>query len=198
MDTPRNPHSLSARNHPIRFATIAVFVSLTFSLVGCSRQTGTSNVADTTNSQTAATPKPAADTTRHIESYLGNIIQNTNANQNFRKVLFTGQKSQLVAMSIPPGGEIGAETHSHVEQTIFIQSGSGTANLGGKVSAIKAGDVLVVTPGTAHNVVNAGKTDLKLYTIYTPPNHIDGRINATKADAERDKEDEAFGEAVGD
>jgi mannose-6-phosphate isomerase-like protein (cupin superfamily) len=182
----------------ISLATLAVFVSLAFTLVSCSRQTGTSNVADTTKSQMAATPQPSSDTARHLDSYQGNIIQSTANNQNFREVLFTGQKSQLVAMSIPPGGEIGAETHAHVEQTIFIQSGSGTAKIGDKSSAVKAGDVLVVTPGTVHNVVNSGKTDLKLYTIYSPPNHIDGRVNATKADADRDQEDEAFGNAVKD
>ncbi len=196
MNHPFIPQVPTVGFRKISLATIAVFVSLALTLVSCSRQTGASNVADTAIPRMAATPQPSSNTARHLGSYQGNIIQSAANNQNFRKVLFTGEKSQLVVMSIPPGGEIGAETHAHVEQTIFIQSGSGAAKLGDRSSAVKAGDVLVVTPGTAHNVVNSGKTDLKLYTIYAPPNHIDGRVNVTKADAERDHEDEAFGEAV--
>ena len=198
MNHPLIPQTPAVSFRKISLATLAVFVSLALTLVSCSRHTGTSTVSDTLKPQMATTPQPSSDTARHLDSYQGNIIQSTANNQNFRKVLFTGQKSQLVAMSIPPGGEIGAETHAHVEQTFFIQSGSGTAKIGDKSSAVKAGDVLVVTPGTEHNIVNSGKTDLKLYTIYAPPNHIDGRVNATKADADRDQEDEAFGNAVKD
>ncbi len=130
-------------------------------------------------------------------SYLTNIVYDTTENQNFRTVLYTGAKSQLVVMSIPPGGEIGMETHDSVEQTLFFLSGSGTAILNGERQKVRQGDVLVVTPGTDHNVMNTGTMPLKIYTIYAPPNHLDGRIHATKADADRDLEDEAFGDAVG-
>lgn len=122
-----------------------------------------------------------------------NIIQATKDNTNFRKVLFTGQRSQLVVMSIPPGGEVGTETHQHVEQTLFFLSGSGKAVLNGVSSRIVAGDVVVVPPGTEHNFINDGSVPLKIYTVYAPPNHIDGRIQATKADADADAADEEFG-----
>ncbi len=129
-------------------------------------------------------------------SFHTNIVQVTKENRTFRTVLFSGARSQLVVMSIPPGGEVGLETHAHVEQTLFFLSGSGTATLDGKTQPIAAGDVLVVTPGTAHNVVNTGKQPLKIYTVYAPPNHLDGRVHATKADADADTADEAFGDAV--
>ncbi len=129
-------------------------------------------------------------------SYITNILKQTEENTNFRKVLFTGNKSQLVVMDIPVGGEIGEETHGHVEQTLFFMSGTGKVILNGEESLISAGDVVVVTPGTKHNFLNTGAEPLKVYTIYAPANHIDGRIHATKADADADDEDEAFGEAI--
>jgi len=129
-------------------------------------------------------------------SYITNIIKETEENNNFRKVLFTGEKSQLVVMSIPPGGEIGEEVHAHVEQTLIFHSGTGTVILDGKEQVIGAGDVVVVTPGTKHNVIASGNEPLKIYTLYAPANHIDGRIHATKEEADADVSDEAFGEAV--
>lgn len=128
--------------------------------------------------------------------YIAPIIKETEENDNFRKVLFTGEKSQLVVMSIPSGGEIGEEVHAHVEQTLFFHSGMGTAILNGKEQAIGPGDVLIVTPGTRHNVVTTGNEPLKIYTLYAPANHIDGRIHLTKEDADADVADEAFGEAI--
>lgn len=129
-------------------------------------------------------------------SYQTNIIEDTKQNENFRRVLFTGARSQLVVMHIPPGGEIGEETHAHVEQSLFFLSGSGKSILDGVEAPIMAGDVVVVTPGTKHNFMNTGTEPLKVYTIYAPPNHIDGRVHATKADADADTADESFGEAV--
>jgi mannose-6-phosphate isomerase-like protein (cupin superfamily) len=129
-------------------------------------------------------------------SYHTNIINDTKANENFRKVLFTGAQSQLVVMSIPPGGEVGAETHKYTEQTLFFLSGTGEGELDGKTFPIVAGDVVVVVPGTEHNFRNTGTTELKIYTVYAPPNHIDGRIHATKADADADTADEAVGETA--
>jgi len=128
--------------------------------------------------------------------YITNIFKQTEENPYFRKVLFTGARSQLVVMSIPPGGDVGEETHAHVEQTLFFLSGIGKAVLDGKESSIGAGDVVVVTPGTKHNFLNTGSVPLKIYTLYAPPNHIDGRIHVTKEDADKDVQDEAYGEAV--
>ena len=129
-------------------------------------------------------------------SFKTNITQAITENTNFRTVLFTGGRSQLVVMSIPPGGEIGEETHAHVEQTLFFLSGTAQAILDGVESPVTAGDVVVVTPGTKHNFINTGEDELKVYTVYAPANHIDGRIHRTKADADADAEDEQFGENV--
>lgn len=129
-------------------------------------------------------------------SYHTNITREVSANDDFRHVLFTGKHSQLVVMRIPPGGEIGEETHDHVEQTLYFQSGTGEATLDGKTFPIAAGDVFVVTPGTKHNFKNTGNEPLKVATVYAPPNHIDGRIHKTKADADADTEDEAFGHTI--
>ena len=127
-------------------------------------------------------------------SYMTNIVSETEKNINFRRVLFTGTRSQLVVMSIPPGGEAGAETHTYTEQTLFFLSGTGEAVLDGKTSPISAGDVVVVTPGTEHNFINTGTVDLKIYTVYAPPNHIDGTTEATKANADQNAPDEAYGQ----
>ena len=128
--------------------------------------------------------------------YITNIIKETESNTYFRKVLFTGTRSQLVVMSIPSGGEVGEETHKYTEQTLFFLSGTGKAILDGKESPIGAGDVVVVTPGTKHNFINTGTVPLKIYTVYAPPNHIDGRIHLTKAEADADAADEAIGEQL--
>ena len=125
--------------------------------------------------------------------YLGNIVEATQANTDFRKVLFTGTRSQLVIMNILPGGEVGDEVHTYTEQTLFFLSGTGEAILDGKTSPIGPGDVVVVTPGTEHNFINTGTVPLKIYTVYAPPNHIDGTTEATKADADKNVQDEAYG-----
>jgi len=129
-------------------------------------------------------------------SYIGDIIGQTRDNEYFRQVLFTGLKSQLVVMSVPPGGEIGLETHDNVEQTLFFLSGEGEAVLDGQKHVIGGGSVVVVTPGTAHNFINTGDEPLKIYTLYAPANHIDGRVHKTKAEADADEADEAFGHGV--
>lgn len=129
-------------------------------------------------------------------SYHTNIIQDTQTNENFRRVLFTGQKSQLVVMTIPPGGEVGEETHKYTEQTLFFLSGTGVGTLDDETFPIGPGTVVVVVPGTKHNFRNTGAEALKLYTVYAPANHIDGRVHRTKADADADLEDEAIGEAA--
>ncbi len=128
-------------------------------------------------------------------SYHTNIVKSTQENKNFRTVLFTGKQSQLVVMSIPPGGGVGEETHRYTEQTLFFLSGTGEGSLNEEQFPIGPGDVVVVVPGTKHNFRNTGTEALKLYTVYAPPNHIDGRIHQTKADADADSADEAVGES---
>lgn len=116
-------------------------------------------------------------------------------NDNFREVLFTGAKSQLVVMSIPVGGEVGEEIHGHVEQTLYIVSGVCKVVLDGVDHTLSGGDVVVVTPGTKHNFINVGEDVVKIITTYSPPNHIDGRVHVTKEDADHDEEDEAVGDS---
>ncbi len=127
-------------------------------------------------------------------SYQTNIIKDTESNTYYRHVLFTGKNSQLVVMSIPPGGEVGEETHKYTEQILYFQSGTGEAYLNDKASPVGPGDVVVVVPGTKHNFKNTGTVPLIIYTTYAPPNHIDGRIQKTKAEADADTADEAVGE----
>lgn len=128
-------------------------------------------------------------------SYHSSIAKDTQENKDFRRVLFTGPKSQLVVMNIPPGGEVGQETHKYTEQTLFFLSGTGEGTLDDKKFPIGPGDVVIVTAGTKHNFQNTGAQALKLYTVYSPPNHIDQRVHHTKADADADTADEAIGEA---
>jgi mannose-6-phosphate isomerase-like protein (cupin superfamily) len=130
------------------------------------------------------------------QSFRTNVLRAAQENDAYRRVIFTGARTQLVLMAIPPAGDIGFETHGTVEQLIFIASGQGKATVGAVERPVGAGDVLVLAPGTRHNVVNTGSEPLRIYTVYAPPNHIDGRVHRTKADAESDTADEAFGRAV--
>lgn len=117
-------------------------------------------------------------------SFQANIKNLARENTFFRKVIYTGKYSQLVLMSIPIEEEIGEETHKTVDQTFFFVNGSGEAILEGKSKSIVRGDVVFVPAGILHNFKNTGDDDLKLYTIYSPPNHPDGTIHKTKEEAE--------------
>lgn len=127
-------------------------------------------------------------------SYHANIVNIAQENTDFRQVLFTGKNSQLVVQSIPPGGDIGEETHKYAEQTLFFLSGTGEGELNGQQFPVGPGDVVVVVPGTDHNFWNTGTQDLKIYTVYAPPNHLDGTVETTKAVADANTADEAVGE----
>ena len=111
------------------------------------------------------------------------IVKLARKNDYFRRVLLTTELSQLVVMSIQPGEDIGEETHDGIDQILSIVSGAGAAIIEGVTSPVKAGSVVVVPAGTRHNFVNTGKEPLKLYTVYAPPDHKDGTIHRTKADA---------------
>ncbi len=117
-------------------------------------------------------------------SFQANIKDLAKENTFFRKVIYTGKYSQLVLMSIPSGGEIGEETHETVDQILFFIDGNGETILEGKSKPIGKGDVVFVPAGTLHNFKNTGDDDLKLYTVYSPPNHPDGTIHKTKEEAE--------------
>jgi mannose-6-phosphate isomerase-like protein (cupin superfamily) len=118
-----------------------------------------------------------------------NIIQRAQANTYFREVLATGPHSQVVVMNIAPGGEIGEETHADVDQVLVFVSGEGSAILEGNQARVGPGSLVQVPAGTRHNFVNTGPTDLRLYTIYAPPQHAQGTIHRTKAEADADERD---------
>lgn len=105
-------------------------------------------------------------------------------NSNFRKVLHTGKHSQLVLMSLKVGEDIGMETHPDIDQILFFVQGKGAAILHGESKTVDEGDVVFVPAGTEHNFKNIGQDDLKLFTVYSPPEHPDGTVHPTKADAE--------------
>jgi mannose-6-phosphate isomerase-like protein (cupin superfamily) len=111
------------------------------------------------------------------------IVKKAKANTNYRAVLSTGPNAQVVVMSIPPGGDIGEETHSDVDQVLVFVQGEGQAILDGKKSAVGPDRLVHVPAGMRHNFINSGKTDLRLYTIYAPPEHKPGIVRKTKADA---------------
>lgn len=105
-------------------------------------------------------------------------------NSDFRKVLWTGQHSQIVIMTVPPGGEIGDEVHPNTDQILTFLSGSGEADLSGETHLIDAGDQCAVPAGTQHNFRNTGDEPLVLYTIYSPPEHAVDGTYATKEQAD--------------
>ena len=125
--------------------------------------------------------------------YSANIEKLALENTDFRRVLYTAPHSQLVLMSLLPGEEIGAEVH-HVDQFFRFESGTGKAVIDGVEYPVSDGSAVLVPAGANHNFINTGSAPMKLYTVYAPANHIDGRVHHTKADAEADTEDEAFGE----
>ena len=105
-------------------------------------------------------------------------------NENFREVLFTGPNSQLVVMALKPGEDIGRETHDDIDQFVRVEGGKGKAVLDGKEYELEDGSAVVIPAGTEHNVVNTSSIDaLKLYTIYSPPEHPDGTVHRTKTEA---------------
>lgn len=115
--------------------------------------------------------------------YAGNIKKAAKDNEFFRKVLFTGAKSQLVLMSLEPGQAIGEEIHE-VDQVIYAVAGDGKAELDGVPTEFEKGFIVFVPAGMRHNVINTDKKPMKLFTVYAPPQHPDGTIHRTKSDAD--------------
>jgi mannose-6-phosphate isomerase-like protein (cupin superfamily) len=113
-----------------------------------------------------------------------NIATVAEQSADFRRVLWTGKHTQLVIMTIPPGGEIGEEIHE-VDQILTFVSGTGRAKVGGEEKQITQGELVAVPAGTRHNFLNEGPNPLVLYTVYGPPEHADGTVHRTKAEAER-------------
>ncbi len=103
---------------------------------------------------------------------------------DFRRVLWTGEHTQLVIMTIPAGGEIGEEVHDDTDQILSFVSGIGKAVVSGRERKVTAGDIVVVPAGKKHNFVNDGPNPLVLYTVYGPPDHADGAVHKTKEEAD--------------
>ena len=120
-----------------------------------------------------------------MQGYCDDIEKATTANHDFRRVLYTGHHLQLVVMTLEPGDEIGSEVHQDRDQFFRIEDGEGVVVIDGKENAVGDGSAVIVPAGARHNVINRGSAPLKLYTLYGPPEHKDGVVQATKADADR-------------
>ena len=122
-----------------------------------------------------------------MKGFVKNIEEIAVANTDFRQVLYTANYSQLVIMALKPGEEIGMEVHK-LDQFFRVEEGTGEAVLDGVHTPIAAGFAVLVPAGTKHNIVNTGSASMKLYTVYSPPNHRDGVVHHTRAAAEKDTE----------
>ncbi len=127
-----------------------------------------------------------------MKGYITNIEKATLENTDYRRVLYTSKSSQLVLMNIKPGDEIGEEVHD-LDQFIRIEQGSAQVILDDISHDVQDDDAIVIPQGTNHNVINTGDIDLKLYSVYSPPEHKDGTVHKTKAD---DKEEHFDGKTT--
>lgn len=118
-----------------------------------------------------------------MKGFVGDIEDMAAANSDFRRVIYTGKHLQLVLMSLAPGEEIGEEVHKDRDQFFRIEDGEGEISIDGKRTKVNGDDAIMVPSGARHNLINTGKKPMRLYTIYGPPEHADGTVHATKADA---------------
>ncbi len=124
-----------------------------------------------------------------MRGFITNIEKDTEGNNYFRKVIFTAKYSQLVLMSLKPEEEIGEEVHDNLDQFFRFEDGEGKAIIEGEEFQVGDGFAVVIPAGTKHNIINtSSEKPLKLYTIYSPPNHQDGTIHQTKEEAEASEE----------
>lgn len=120
-----------------------------------------------------------------MTGYVTNIERDTLANQDYRRVLFTGANTQLVLMTLQPGEQIGRETHQEHDQFIRVEAGSGVVMLNREEHQLSDGTAVVIPAGVEHNVINTSPDEaLRLYTLYSPPEHPDGTVQRTKQEAE--------------
>ena len=122
-----------------------------------------------------------------MKGFVHDIETIATENDEFRRVLYTARNTQLVVMSIPPKGDIGAEVHK-LDQFFRVEAGTGSVVLDGVTTAVRAGYAVLVPAGATHNIINTGTGALKLYTLYSPPNHRDGVVHHTREAAEADNE----------
>jgi mannose-6-phosphate isomerase-like protein (cupin superfamily) len=127
---------------------------------------------------------PAEEGSMKSEEAIVDVFERARQNEAFRREVATGPHSQLVVMTIPPGGEIGEEVHEHVDQILLFVEGDAEAILDGERATVGRNDLVFVRAGTRHNFVNAGERALRLATIYSPPEHEPGTVHGTKEEAE--------------
>ncbi len=125
-----------------------------------------------------------------MKGYVDDIERATIENENFRKVLYTGQHIQLVLMTLPPGCDIGEEVHEDRDQFFRIEAGEGEIRIDGVANRVEDDFAVIVPAGARHNVVNTGSEPLRLYTLYGPPEHRDGVVHVDKEAAERDHDND--------
>lgn len=118
-----------------------------------------------------------------MTGFVDNIEEKTEQNSFFRQVLYTGKYTQLVVMSLLPGEEIGIEVHPVVDQFFRIEEGQAKVIIDGEEHEVSDGFAIIVPAGSQHNVINTGSNPLKLYTLYSPPNHPEGTVHRTRAEA---------------
>ncbi|SFS52640.1 MULTISPECIES: cupin domain-containing protein [Brevundimonas] len=123
-----------------------------------------------------------------MKGFIADIEDLTTSNTDFRRVLYTGKFLQLVLMTLKPGEEIGEEVHEDHDQFFRIESGSGEVLIDGVRTPIKDDDAVIVPAGARHNVTNTGDQPLTLYTLYGPPDHREGVVHRTKAEADASEE----------
>ncbi len=127
-----------------------------------------------------------------MKGYVDNIEQVTVANEDFRRVLYTGKNLQLVLMTLPAGCDIGEEVHEDRDQFFRIEEGRGTIYIDGAGHKVEDDFAVIVPAGARHNVVNDSDAPLRLYTIYGPPEHKDGVVHKDKEQAERDHDNDEW------
>ena len=127
-----------------------------------------------------------------MKGYNENIETLTTQNGNFRRVLYTGKHLQMVLMTLQPGDEIGSEVHEDRDQFFRFEEGAGVVDIDGVENKVEDGSGVIIPAGARHNVHNTGDAPLKMYTLYSPPEHLDGITQATKADADARHHDEEW------
>lgn len=123
-----------------------------------------------------------------MKGFIADIEERTEKNSDFRHVLYTGKQMQLVLMSLKPGEDIGEEVHRDRDQFFRVEKGKGEVSIDGVRTKIDSDMAIVVPSGARHNIKNTGDKPLRLYTIYAPPEHVDGTVQVTRADAMASKE----------
>ena len=168
-------------------------IALAFAILACSSKLSGSDTPSQRSVTTAASSRSANAPSGYKEKgvAMSGFVQDIESlaikNDEFRQVVYTAKHCQLVVMALKPKEEIGAEVHK-LDQLFRVEEGTGEAVLGGVRTAIRAGFAVLVPAGTNHNIINTGSVPMKLYTLYAPPNHRDGVVHHTRAEADADNE----------